>query len=297
MHLIAWITAATALSLAGGQTRETAGSNGQTRPAVESGNKNQEFEVTDSPAETQPTQTATGFLYRTIDFAGEAHAYCAYVPPEYTDQRAWPVILFLHGSGERGRDGLLQTEIGIGRAIRRNRKLCPAIVVMPQCRAGKAWQGDMLEMALACVADTSREYHCDPERVYLTGLSMGGAGTWLLGSRMPNTFAALVPICGFYRSHEAPAARAELADAAAKLARLPAWCFHGTADPAVPVERSREIVAAVEAAGGKIRFDEIPAGKHNVWDGAYANPALWRWLLSQKRAEPPERGLEEPATP
>ena len=139
----------------------------------------------------------------------------------------------------------------------------------------------MLEMALSCAADASRDYRCDPERVYLTGLSMGGAGTWLLGRRMPDAFAALVPICGFYGPYEAQTPRAELAEA--RLARLEKG---GAADPAVPVERSREIVAAVQAAGGKIRYDELAEGKHNVWDRAYANPALWRWLLSQKRMAP-----------
>jgi predicted peptidase len=259
------------LSLSSGQTEEPTGS-------------------ADSPAEAQRAMPATGFLYKTIKVAGETYAYCVYVPPDYTDQRAWPVILFLHGSGERGSDGFLQTDVGIGRAIRRNHELCPAIVVMPQCRAGKWWEGEMLELALRCVEAASQEYHFDPDRVYLTGLSMGGAGAWLLGSRMPDAFAAVVSICGFYGQPNVPAAPEPLADLASQLAKLPIWCFHGDADPAVPVERSREVVAAVRAAGGNIRYDEIPAGQHNVWDHAYGNAALWHWLLAQKRSAPAETG-------
>lgn len=288
MRVIAWMTVATALSLVGSQTQEATGSGGQMHQAVESDGQTREAPAADSSADAEQAKAATGFLFKTVEFAGQTYAYCVYVPPEYTDERAWPAILFLHGSGERGSDGFLQTEIGIGRAIRRNRKLCPAIVVMPQCRSGQSWEGEMLEMALSCVENTSREYHCDPQRVYLTGLSMGGAGAWLLGSRMPDAFAAVIPICGFYGPHEAPVSPGELSEAATSLARLPIWCIHGAADPAVPVERSREIVAAVQAAGGQIKYNEIRDGKHNVWDGAYGNPAVWRWLLSQKRTAPTE---------
>jgi predicted peptidase len=236
-----------------------------------------------SPREQSPPET--GFLFKTLEAESETYAYCVYVPPEYTPERAWPVILFLHGSGERGRDGFLQTDVGIARAIRRNRELCPAIVVMPQCRSGQWWQDEMLAMALRCVEETSREYHCDRQRVYLTGLSMGGAGAWRLGSRMPEAFAALVPICGFWSRPEVSTPPAELEAAATRLARLPIWCFHGGADPAVPVERSRELVEAVRAAGGDIQYTEVPEAGHNVWDRAYDNPGLWRWLLAQKREQ------------
>jgi len=182
-----------------------------------------------------------------------------------------------------GDDGFRQTDVGIGRAIRRNRRLCRAIVVMPQSRPGQWWQGEMLDMALRCVEDASRQYHCDADRVYLTGVSMGGAGAWLLGSRVPDAFAALVPICGFYGRLDVTPPPAELQAAAARLARLPIWCFHGAADKSVPVERSRELVEAVRAAGGEIRYTELAEAGHNVWDRAYGDPDLWRWLLAQKR--------------
>ncbi len=226
---------------------------------------------------------ATGFLFKTVKIGEQTYAYSVYLPPEYSEERAWPVILFLHGSGERGSDGLLQTEIGIGRAIRRDRMRCPAIVVMPQCRKEQRWRGEMLEMALRCVEETSREYRCDPRRVYLTGLSMGGAGAWTLASRMPDAFAAVVPICGYYGPFESSASEQELAQAGKNWSKLPIWCYHGVKDEAVPVERTREIVASIKAAGGEVKYDEIAEGTHNVWDRAYNNAALWKWLFSRRR--------------
>jgi predicted peptidase len=178
-----------------------------------------------SRPESQPVQApappATGFLYKTLELGSQTYAYSVYVPPDYTLKRAWPVILFLHGSGERGHDGFLQTDVGIARAIRRDYKRCPAIVVMPQCRRGVWWQDDMLDMALRCLEDASREYHCDSQRVYLTGLSMGGAGAWRLASRMPDAFAAVVPICGFYGRPDVTPPPADVTALAARLAKLP----------------------------------------------------------------------------
>ena len=237
----------------------------------------------DEATKPQEQAPATGFLYKTVEFQGTQYAYCVFIPPTYTEEQAWPVILALHGSGTVGDDGFLQTKEGISIAIRNNWKMFPAIVVMPQCRRGHWWQGEMLEMALKCVEDVSREYHCDQDRVYLTGLSMGGAGVWLLAARLPDAFAAVVPICGFWGHPFLPADANELAAAAKNLAKLPIWCFHGDADRNVPIERDREIIQAIESAGGQVKFTEIPGGQHNVWDNTYANPVLWKWLFAQKR--------------
>src|SRR5262245_46097064 len=174
---------------------------------------------------------ACGFLYKTLEFKQQTYAYCVYVPPEYVAREKWPMILFLHGSGERGSDGFLQTEVGIGTAIRRNRAACPAIVVMPQCRPGHWWTDEMAEMALKCVEQTSREYNLDLERLYLAGLSMGGAGAWLLASQFPERFAAVVPICGFVGTRpDQPADAGQLKEMAGRLAKTPIWCWHGGAD-------------------------------------------------------------------
>ena len=109
--------------------------------------------------------TVTGFIRKTVSVDDQSYAYVVYVPPDYTPERPWPVILFLHGAGERGDDGFLQTDIGIGRAIRRHHRNIPAIVVMPQCRPNESWVGPMAGMALRCVELTSREYNLDPKRV------------------------------------------------------------------------------------------------------------------------------------
>lgn len=234
-----------------------------------------------APLQTTPDaagDAARGFLYKELKLDGTTYAYCLYVPPDYRPDEAFPLILFLHGSGERGGDGFLQTEVGLPAAIRRGGLRPRALIVIPQCRAGQTWSGDMARMALRCVEQTAREYKVDPERLYLTGLSLGGAGTWLIGAALADRFAALVPVCGFGSTADAE-----------KLARVPIWIFHGARDDAVPVERSREMVEAIRRAGGDVRYTEYPDLKHNCWDAAYRDPQLWRWLFQQRReAKPPQ---------
>ncbi len=123
---------------------------------------------------TSRSQEPTGFLNRTIEVEGVPHRYQVYVPAEYTRERRWPVILFLHGSGERGTDGLLQTSIGLGEGIRRHAERWPAIVVFPQAPPAHRWHGRVAHLALAALDRTVREFSIDPDRVYLVGLSAGG---------------------------------------------------------------------------------------------------------------------------
>lgn len=212
------------------------------------------------------------FKSEKVRFEGEKYRYAVYVPDDYTKRRAWPAVLFMHGSGERGTDGERQTTVGIGRAIREHPERFPCIVIMPQCPPDLKWEGPMLDMALACLEKTEHDYNIDPERIVLTGLSLGGYGTWALGAACPERFSALVPVCG----------GGETSDAAA-LALTPIWCFHGDADPVVPVDRSREMVVAVRTAGGDVRFTELPGVGHNSWDDAYGNPELIAWMLQQRR--------------
>ncbi len=237
---------------------------------------------------SQPAPPATGFLFKTLTVDKTTYAYSVYVPPEYTAERAWPVILFLHGAGERGEDGLVQTEVGIGTAIRRHRDLIPAIVVMPQCRPGQAWVGDMANMALACLDATTREYRVDPQRVYLTGLSLGGHGSWMIAAEQPTRFAAVVPVCGFVDRGDGASQAAKIAQ---RLAKVPIWCFHGEADRVVPVEHSRKMVDELRKAGADVRYTEVPGVGHDVWNPAYENPELWKWLFAQRLAP-----AEKPAT-
>ena len=236
----------------------------------------------------------TGFLNRVVTVQGETYRYQVYVPPDYDSHKKWPVIVFLHGAGERGDDGLLQTDVGLGHAIREHATNFPFVVVMPQCRKDKLWtQPDMQAQALAALDQSSREFHADRNRVYLTGLSMGGYGTWDLAVKYPKRFAAYVVICGGLRGpdrfpelHVSLVDDAKIADPYAETARrigkTPVWIFHGADDPAVPVEESRKMADALKAAGGSVEYTEYPGVGHQSWLKAYAEPDLVPWLLKQK---------------
>jgi predicted peptidase len=216
----------------------------------------------------------TGFLNKTLQFEGKAHPYVVYVPVNYTSEHEWPVILFLHGAGERGEDGLKQTQVGLGAAVRMNLERFPALVVMPQCLTGERWQGNMADLALRTLDQTMSEYRCDPDRQYLTGLSMGGFGSFVIASQYPDRFAAVAPICGGGNPEEM----------APRLQRVRLWVFHGANDEVVPPGRSREMVEAIRKAGGEhLRYTEYPGVGHNSWDRAYGDPEFAQWLLAQRR--------------
>lgn len=232
----------------------------------------------------------TGFLNRTVRVKGVAYKYQVYVPAEWNKNKRWPVILFLHGAGERGDDGLAQTQVGIGGAIRFHSDRVPAVVVMPQCRKEKWWtQPEMEEMALAALDATVKQFRGDRARLYLTGLSMGGFGTFGLGARQSGKFAALVPICGGVRlprrpnlpAVEEPAGN-PYAATASKIGKTPIWIFHGGADPTVPVTESQKMVEALKAAGAAPKYTEYPGVGHNSWDKAYGETELWKWLFEQR---------------
>lgn len=235
----------------------------------------------------------TGFLNRTIVVGGEHYRYQVYVPRDFDPKRKWPVILFLHGVGERGDDGLLQTDLGIAHAIRADASRFPFVIVMPQCRKDRRWiNADMQSQALAALENAIREFHGDRERVYLTGLSMGGYGTWDFAAKYPAKFAAYVPICGgIYGPQKVPEAHVSLvgnpgvadpyAETAGRIGVTPVWIFHGDADNTVPVEESRKMAAALRAVNANVRYTEYPGIGHNAWDKAYAEPELVPWLLAQ----------------
>ena len=235
----------------------------------------------------------TGFLDRFIDFEGSRYHYQVYVPSSYTPTERWPVILFLHGMGEQGRDGLLQTQVGLAVAIRQHPSRYPAIVVFPQAPKDSLWVGTTAHMAMAALGKTVEEFQTDAGRVYLTGLSMGGNGTWYLAYRNPALFAAVVPVCGwvtpFKRQHQIvetviPVAEKAPFDAlAARLARVPIWIFHGEEDASVPVDESRQAAAALTAAGAAVQYTELPGVGHNSWDAAYGSLKFTTWLFQQKR--------------
>ena len=236
----------------------------------------------------------TGFLDRRVSVAGQPHHYQVFVPFTYTPSQRWPVLLFLHGAGERGDDGLLPTQVGLGAAVRLNAARFPAIIIFPQVPAESAWTGTSAQVAIAALDQVSREFQIDSDRVYLTGLSMGGNGVWYLAYRYPSRFAALVPICGFvtpFFSTTRPFAPVVPADSgppfdalARQLRRVPTWVVHGEIDGAVPVEQSRQAAAALKAVGAPVQYFEVLGTNHNVWDAAYGSPALVSWLFAQRRA-------------
>jgi predicted peptidase len=225
----------------------------------------------------QTQNVATGFINKTVTMDGAEYRYVVYVPRDYAPGKKLPVILFLHGAGERGNDGLKQTQVGIGSALRMSSERFPALVVMPQCAAGQFWSDKMAELALKALDQTVAEYNGDPDRLYLTGLSLGGFGSFLIASQHPNKFAAVVPICGGVRG-------VDLKSVAEKLKDVPMWIFHGDADTVVPPARSREMVEAIKAAGGaKVKYTEYPGVGHNSWDKAYAEKEMTDWLFAQKK--------------
>lgn len=240
------------------------------------------------------TAKDTGFLNRSVTMAGTSYRYQVYVPAEWTKHQKWPVILSLHGAGERGSDGLFSTENGIGRSIRRNAKAFPFVVVFPQCPNGVYWTDkSMQEMAMAALESAIKEFKGDRDRIYLTGLSMGGYGTWEMAMRYPKYFAAIAPVCGALRGskmlpdlHSAQvdlAAEDPYTEAARRIGAMPVWIFHGAKDPVIPVEESRRMAEALRAAGAAVRYTEYPDATHNSWDRAYAEPDFSRWLLEQRR--------------
>lgn len=203
--------------------------------------------------------------------------------------RRWPVLLFLHGAGERGDDPWLVAKHGPPKLVRAGAVLTPAeqsaaaaarqfIIVSPQCPAGATWDGETL---LALLDEVLRTSPADPARVYVSGLSMGGYGTWSLLVRAPGRFAAAVPICGGGQTIELLVAGPAQREA---LKTLGVWVFHGEKDPTVPVAESERMVAALRRAGHPgVRLTVYPEAKHDSWTATYADPGLYAWLLQHRR--------------
>jgi predicted peptidase len=213
----------------------------------------------------------TGFLSKVYKGAdGVESRYVVFVPHDYKGDKAYPCILFLHGAGSKGTDGNKQVKGGLAAAVRKKEKTFPFIVVFPQAEKGWQAKGADAKRALAILDELAQTYKVDQKRLYLTGLSMGGSGTWSLAAGYPERWAAMVPICGGGDPNTAE-----------KIKHIPCWCFHGDADPIVKVERSREMIKTLKDAGGMPRYDEYPGVGHNAWDRAYATAELYEWLLKQ----------------
>ncbi len=244
---------------------------------------------------TVTTPVPTGFINKIDTTEDRNRRYVLYVPQDYSPDKAWPLIVFLHGAGERGDDGLIQTEVGIGTAIRRYSDRFPALVLFPQCPEDDYWSSVEDHMD-DIMAQTRKDYTIDAHRIYLTGISLGGYGTWGWGAVKSDTFAALMPICGggnpsdlnTYIKGRVPDVYSakNLDNRIEKLIAMPIWAFHGGMDVVVPARRSDRMVSALKKGGGNPRLTVFRGVGHNSWDKAYADKKGIEWLFEQKRDTP-----------
>ncbi len=230
------------------------------------------------------------FTEQSVESQGKTFKYRLLAPVRIEPGVKYPVVLFLHGAGERGVDNEKQLQyFPEMMAQAEYQRKFPCFVVAPQCRAGKMWvnldwsskqsipmdepTADMAA-AVAALEQVLDKHPVDARRIYLTGLSMGGYGAWDLAARQPERFAAVVPICGGGDEKQA-----------AKLKNLPIWAWHGDQDNAVPVERSRSMIEAIQAAGGEPKYTELPGVGHNSWTPAYtAEDGVVPWMFLQKKS-------------
>jgi predicted peptidase len=229
------------------------------------------------------------FAERTYQFTGgpyekEPFRYRLLGPEKFEPGKTYPVVLFLHGRGESGDDNVAQLKyLPTLMATPDYQKKFPCFLIAPQCRDDKLWVArgadkkgvsEQMQVAEGILQDVLKKYPTDPARVYLTGLSMGGFGCWNMAARHPDWFAAVAPICGGGDPNDA-----------AELAKLPIWAVHGSDDKVVPASLSRTMVEAVRAAGGNIKYTELPGVGHDSWTPAYEDPqGVLPWMFEQKKA-------------
>jgi poly(3-hydroxybutyrate) depolymerase len=232
-------------------------------------------------------RAANGFVTRIFKDAAGQHKYVLFVPQAYNASKRWPVILYLHGAGERGTDGVLQTTVGLGPYVRERAATFPFFVVFPQA---EDTQGRILtewsptspdgKRALAILDSVEREFAIDGNHRVLSGWSMGGYGTWSIGAAEPKHWSALVPVAG----GGDPAW-------ASSLKEVPIWAFQGATDTVVPPSAARPLIDAIRKAGGHPLYNEIPDVGHDVWKVAYGDNHLYEWMLA-----PSTKPLEAAAT-
>ena len=196
--------------------------------------------------------------------------------PQVEAGKRYPLLLFLHGAGERGSDNQKQLRHGIREfASSKNQAKHPCFLVAPQCPAKHWWtEAGLLSLLPQLISSLAKDHAIDEDRIYISGLSMGGFGTWSAIAARPELYAAAVPICGGGDPTQA-----------ARLRSLPIWSFHGQSDRVVTIERTRQMIAAIRAAGGHPRSSEYPKVGHDSWTRSYANPELHEWLFSQRRGQ------------
>lgn len=215
----------------------------------------------------------SGQFERVITKTVSAH-FLLYLPEGFmTEQKRWPLMMFLHGSGERGSD-LERVKVNGPPKFLDRKKDFQFIVVSPQLPDNDSWSSDVLN---ALLDELIERLPIDTDRVYLTGLSLGGFATWDFACDFPGRFAAIAPICG--QGDE---------DRACLLRKVPVWAFHGAKDPVVPLKNEEEMVNALKACGGDVRFTIYPDAGHDAWTETYANPELYKWFLAHRRHHGPQ---------
>lgn len=231
-----------------------------------------------APAGTQEQQA--GLLTRTVKVGNNSYTYQVYVPAALRGKQNQPVLLFLHGIGQRGEGGFLPAG-GAGAALARHYlEQVPAIVLLPQCRRGRYWHDKEMErMVMGGLEQTAEEFGADRSRLYLAGVSMGGYGAWHMAAEHAGKFAAIVSICG-----GSPLRGGDrFTPIARKVGSTPAWVFHGSEDRVVPVSESRQMVDALKGQeGSRVRYSEYEGVGHNVWMNALAERELFSWLFAQR---------------
>ncbi|MEU8566786.1 PHB depolymerase family esterase [Streptomyces pathocidini] len=217
---------------------------------------------------------STALLMQTFkaDNAGNELPYSLYLPSQYRESegKQWPLVLFLHGASERGDDLTMLTAHGPVKQIAAGAEF-PFVMAAPQCPAYSTWACELSALA-GLLDEIAAEYRIDPDRVYVTGLSMGGAGTWGLAARYPDRFAAIAPICGAWMPEAAP-----------RIAELPVWTFHGEEDSNILIKHTEQMVEALKEQGNPARFTRYPGVGHDSWTRTYDNPEFYDWLLTQRR--------------
>lgn len=247
------------------------------------------------PPPPLPPVQETGFLNRKVEVNGVTYRFQIYLPEEFRrdEHKPWPILLFLHGRGERGSEGMFQTQIGLPLAVRDHPERWPFVIVMPQCLFTNFWTDTvMLDMAMAALDQEVAEFHTDPVRTYLTGLSMGGYGAWELARLYPHRWAAIAIAAGgpfwSYAPERWQQANTMPEEYARIIGRTPIWMFHGSEDNVVPPRESDLMFNAFKANGGNVRLWVYQGLHHDSWARAYNEPELPRWLLSHHLGAVPE---------
>jgi predicted peptidase len=248
------------------------------------------FQETKAPVnETIPFLEARAMRYTGGKYKDEVFNYQVLRPLKIEEGKKYPIVIFLHGAGERGDDNQAQLKYFPELMAKAEyREKYPCFLIAPQCRNGESWAGfgrrgdaldapaeptEQLKVVMQILDSSLKMYPVDPNRIYLTGLSMGGFGSWDWASREPDRFAAVVPICGGGDVSQAD-----------KLTKTPIWAVHGDADNVVPVDQTRRMIEAIKKAGGDPKYSELKGVGHNSWTPAYSDPkGVVPWMFEQKK--------------